>query len=124
MRSLAIVAVLAASIAAPASAKCFTAHFEAVGVQIAVNNPCTLTPCPVYAITGQLKNNCPQPAGAALKITAFDAKGLVVTTAEAWPASVRNIAPGGLYAFDMGSLILFDERIKTATVEIIDVRTW
>lgn len=48
----------------------------------------------------------------------------MVTTAEAWPASVRNIAPGGLYAFDMGSLILFDERIKTATVEIIDVRTW
>jgi len=73
---------------------------------------------------GNSRTTARSPPGPPSRSPAFDAKGLVVTTAEAWPASVRNIAPGGLYAFDMGSLILFDERIKTATVEIIDVRTW
>lgn len=106
------------------SVACSPSDFEVVGFNASIRDDCRVTPCPVYVLTGQIKNNCAEAAGAQLKITTFDKNDAVVTTYEGWPASIRNIAPGGLYAFDVGPGVRYDVRATKITYEIIDARTW
>lgn len=111
-------------LATPAFAACGPTDFSVVGFRFAVTNSCAPGSCQAFRFTGQIQNNCAAPAGADLKVTAFDKDGLVVSTVEGWPASIRNIAPGSSYAFDLGPLMTFDPSVTRASIDIIDARTW
>jgi hypothetical protein len=109
---------------APSQLICKVSDFAVEGFKARVFDDCKVTPCPALKLTGKLKNNCTIPAGAHLKITAEDKTGQVVDTVEGWPASIRNIAPGDAYAFDLGPLMRYRKNMSNFKVQVIDVRTW
>ena len=103
---------------------CSVSDFAVEGFSSRVFDDCRVTPCPALKLTGKLKNKCTIPAGAQIKITAYDGKGSVVDTVDGWPASMRNIAPGADYAFDLGPLMKYRSTMKKFEVSVIDARSW
>lgn len=110
--------------APPTTLACSASDFRVENFRATVYDDCRRTPCPALKLTGKLKNNCKIAAGAQIKITAEDARGIVIDTTEGWPASIRNIAPGESYAFDLGPLMTYRPNMKNFQVQVISARTW
>lgn len=110
--------------APPPPARCQASDFEVEGFSAKVFDDCRASSCPALKLTGRLRNKCDRPAGAQIKITATDKAGNVVDTIDGWPASVRNIQPGGTLAFDFGPLMTYRKGMANFAVEVIDARTW
>jgi hypothetical protein len=104
--------------------KCSVADFKVEGFRATIFDDCRTRPCPALKLTGKLRNHCAVAASAEIKITALDSGGDVIDTIEAWPASIRNIAPGQAYAFDLGPLMRYRMGMERFEIEVIDVRVW
>ncbi len=103
---------------------CQPSDFKLVAFKPAIYDDCRSTPCPALRLAGEVENQCAQPAGVQIKITALSATGSVIDTIEGWPASTRNIAPGERYAFNMGAGMPYQAGMHSFDVQIIDARTW
>jgi hypothetical protein len=106
------------------AASCELADFKVEKFRFTVHDDCQASPCPAYDMTGKLRNNCSEAAGAQIQIVALNKAGEVVDEFSGWPASIHNIAPGAARAFNFGSTIEWRKEISDVTVEITDVRTW
>lgn len=104
--------------------RCTAADFKVEKFNVRIVDECRSISCPSLKLTGYLRNNCALPAGAQVKIIALDNAGNLVSTEEGWPASVRNIAPGDAYAFDLGPLIRYQRTMDKFSIQVIDARTW
>jgi hypothetical protein len=75
-------------------------------------------------LSGELVNNCSEPAAAQISIEAKNAEGKVLQAKQGWPAGTTNIAPGGTAKFDLGRRFHFQSDMATYTVSVIAVRAW
>lgn len=103
---------------------CQVEDFKVVGFKVAVRDDCTASRCPVLKLTGKLVNNCSDPAGANVQITAYNKVGEVVDVVEGWPASIRNIAPGKSLPFSLGPLMPYRDEMASFDIQVIDVKQW
>lgn len=75
-------------------------------------------------LTGELVNNCSEPAAAQITIEAKDASGKVLQTKQGWPAGTTNIAPGEAAKFDLGRRFRYQSDMSTYTASVVAVRAW
>ncbi len=69
------------------TATCSAADFRVDGTRGRLNRH-------VFVVTGTAVNNGALACGVQVKVSSYDAAGVVLDTSDIWPASVRNIAPG------------------------------
>lgn len=104
--------------------RCEISDFVIHDFKPTIYDVCRRTPCPELSLTGKLKNKCPNPASAQVKIAAKDGNGNVIATVKGWPGFTRNIRPGDSYPFNLGPLMRYRPGMKTFSIQIIDVKTW
>lgn len=75
-------------------------------------------------LSGELVNNCAEPAAAQISIEAKDAEGKVIQAKQGWPAGTTNIAPGESAKFDLGRRFRFQSDMASYTVSVVAVRAW
>jgi len=73
-------------------------------------------------IIGELRNNGAVAAGAEIEVIARDVHGTLVDSETFWPASIRNIPPGGTCGIEHS--ITHDRRAKTLEVKVVRVTIW
>lgn len=76
------------------------------------------------SLSGELVNNCAEPAAAQISIEAKDADGKVIQAKQGWPAGTTNIAPGAAAKFDLGKRFRYQSDMASYTVSVIAVRAW
>lgn len=76
------------------------------------------------SLSGELVNNCAEPAAAQISIEAKDADGKVIQAKQGWPAGTTNIAPGAAAKFDLGRRFRYQSDMASYTVSVIAVRAW
>lgn len=76
------------------------------------------------SLSGELVNNCSEPAAAQISIEAKDINGKVLQAKQGWPAGTTNIAPGEAAKFDLGRRFRFQSDMASYTVSVIAVRAW
>jgi hypothetical protein len=76
------------------------------------------------SLTGELVNNCAEPAAAQISIEVKDADGKVIQAKQGWPAGTTNIAPGTAAKFDLGRRFRYQSDMASYTVSVIAVRAW
>ncbi|HEY8585940.1 MAG TPA: hypothetical protein VIL60_04330 [Rhodanobacter sp.] len=76
------------------------------------------------SLSGELVNNCSEPAAAQITIEAKDAEGNVIQSKQGWPAGTTNIAPGEAAKFDLGRRFRYQSDMSTYTASIVAVRAW
>lgn len=106
-----------------AAGACSSADFEVKDFKIDVKR-CSGARCPRLRLEGILVNKCSSAAAARIEIQGKDENGAVLGSAEGWPASTRNLAPGEEVEFDFGPLIKFDQRLVNFDVLVIEVKSW
>lgn len=111
-------------LSAASHSKCKLSDFEVINFNYKVADTCKVTPCPIYMITGELKNNCHEESGVEIRITGRGTSNQVIDTTTGWPASIRNIHSGNTEPFNFGSLFTYDPEIKTFDIDIISVKQW
>jgi hypothetical protein len=73
-------------------------------------------------ITGQVKNNCGEPAAVWLTATTYGKDGVVLDTQEFVPSGTRNMAAGSAYPFK--AMLHFDKGIEKYSVIPAGVEKW
>jgi len=76
----------------------------------------------VVSFTGTVTNKGASACGVQLKIVTFDAAGAPLEAKEFWPASVRNIAPGGSEHYTY--FVQFDSAMKTFDLRAVSAKAW
>lgn len=76
------------------------------------------------SLSGELVNNCSEPAAAQITIEAKDASGKVLQSKQGWPAGTTNIAPGQTAKFDLGRRFRYQSDMSTYTASVVAVRAW
>ena len=72
--------------------------------------------------TGTVTNNGSFACGIQLKVSTYDSAESVIETKDFWPASIRNIAPGGAENFSY--FVRYDKAAKRYDVVSIDAKAW
>jgi hypothetical protein len=72
--------------------------------------------------TATVANNGNTACGVQLKVSTYDGQGAVVDTSDFWPASIRNIAPGGKENFK--SYLRYDKSVKKYDMVVISAKEW
>lgn len=73
-------------------------------------------------IVGTIVNNCSEPAGLQVKATLYNSSGGVVSTEDAWPASISNIPPHVPYPFNI--MLSSESGWTKYGVRPIDAKRW
>lgn len=73
-------------------------------------------------ITARLHNGCKIAAGAQIKVSTYDAAGTLIDTKDIWPASVRNIEPGGHENFK--TMFRDTKGTKNFDTQVLSVKVW
>jgi len=84
---------------------------------------CAIKQCFHFEGEAVLSNDCANPVGIKIKITAYDEDGAVVASNTAWPAGTTNI-PSGDYAFALSQWLPYNPEIKTFVLKPVDVEHW
>ena len=72
--------------------------------------------------TATVSNNSAAPCGIELKASTYDKSGAVLDTANFWPASVRNIAPGASENFK--TALRYDREASDYDIVPINSKAW
>ena len=107
----------------PAHAECAVSDIKVKSIKAKFVDECRRSPCVIMKGVGVLTNQCSEPIGVQLKITAYDKAGAPVATRELWPASIRNIPPGD-YTFSLDQWLEHDPEIKTFEVVPVSIKKW
>lgn len=75
-------------------------------------------------VIGEIINNCSEPTGVQIQITARNSTGALLDVEECWPASTRNIPPKSAYAFEACGTHSGLSEIDTVNISVIEVRNW
>ncbi len=104
-----------------AHAACAPADFAIKDFKTSANGSGSATR---LSLSGELVNNCAEPAAAQISIEAKDSDGKVVQTKQGWPAGTTNIAPGATAKFELGRLFRYQSDMTSYTVSVVAVRAW
>lgn len=75
-------------------------------------------------MSGELVNQCDEPAAARIEIEAFNGSGSALETVDGWPARRDNIEPGDRVEFDFSGMMRFDRSMEDFSVSIVESRQW
>ena len=104
-----------------AHAACAPTDFAIKDVKLAANGVGGTTR---LVLSGELVNNCAEPAAAQINIDVKDASGKVIQSKQGWPAGTTNIAPGATARFDFGKRVRYQSDMAAYTVSVVSVRAW
>ncbi|MGD0397596.1 MAG: hypothetical protein ABSC04_01645 [Syntrophobacteraceae bacterium] len=114
MKALALAAILIL-VCFPLALACGPDQFEVSGLHARAEGGYLI-------ITGQVKNNCREPAAVWLKATTYGKDGVVLDTEEFMPSSTRNMAADSAYPFK--TMLHFDQGIEKYSVVPVGVQKW
>ena len=104
-----------------AHAACAPTDFAIKDVKLSANGAGGTTR---LVLSGELVNNCAEPAAAQINIDVKDASGKVIQSKQGWPPGTTNIAPGATARFDFGKRFRYQSDMAAYTVSVISVRAW
>lgn len=103
--------------------ECSISDIEINSIKTEFINICKNRECFHMEGVAVLNNQCKESIGVEVKVTSFDLSGAPVSTAEFWPASIRNIEPGA-YVFSMDNKLRYNPLIHRVEAKVIDIRKW
>lgn len=104
-----------------AHAACAPTDFAIKDFKISANGSSGTTR---LSLSGELVNNCAEPAAAQISIEVKDADGKVIQAKQGWPAGTTNIAPGAAAKFDLGRLFRYQSEMASYSASVVAVRAW
>ncbi|MBG1232997.1 hypothetical protein [Aestuariivirga litoralis] len=103
---------------------CTPDQFQISGVKYTIYDACEASSCPILKIVGQVINQCTEPFGVQMRVTAYDKAGGIVDTSEAWPFSVRNIPPSRSTPFNLDTIFPYQKSMAKFSMEAVQVEQW
>lgn len=105
--------------APPALADCSSSDFTVENFDLDID-----TRRDEVAMSGELVNQCDEPAAARIEIEAFNGSGSAIDAVDGWPARRDNIEPGDRVEFDFTGMMSFDRNMEDFSVSIVESRQW
>lgn len=121
MKKTATVAILALLVAPTLALACGPNDFKISNFKMAASRVGSMAK---LMVTGDIANNCADPAGAKLEVQAKDENGKTIDTQSGWPLGSTNIPAGASVKFNFGALFDFNKKMKSFSAAIVSARTW
>lgn len=112
------------SVAEKQISKCTPEQFTISNQRFTVFDQCVQKSCPILKVVGKVKNECDQPYGVEIRVTAFSKTGDVIDTSTGWPFSVQNVEPQSIQEFNLDQIITYQKGMATFSMQAVDVRHW